>query len=210
MRTYKRKPIKTEEIKTKNLFDISATIASEFFKKTTYPFEILPEISKIIKALVFSLNSDYIEPEKGIFVHKSAVIAPFAKILAPCIICENAEIRHCAFIRGNAIIGKACVVGNSTEIKNSVLFDGAKAPHFNYVGDSVLGKNAHLGAGVICSNLRLDKNKISIKTESSRLETGLKKAGAFVGDGAEIGCNSVLNPAAIIRRGEYIFPQSVV
>ena len=210
MRRNKRKKLAKEDITTKSLFDLKATIACEFFERSVYPFEVLSGISDIIRSLSEEFCNDYEEVECGIFIHKNAIISKSAVIKGPCIICENAEIRCGAYIRGNAIIGKSCVVGNSTEVKNSVLFDGAKAPHFNYVGDSVLGKNAHLGAGVICSNLRLDGKTVLIKTKSGNIATDLRKVGAFLGDGAEIGCNSVLNPGCVVKRGEKILPLSNV
>ena len=210
MRRNKRKKLAKEDVTTKSLFDVKATIAREFFERSVYPFEVLSGISDIIKSLSEEFCNDYEEVDCGIFIHKNAIISKNAVIKGPCIICENAEIRCGAYIRGNAIIGKSCVVGNSTEVKNSVLFDGAKAPHFNYVGDSVLGKNAHIGAGVICSNLRLDGKTVFIKTKSGAIATDLRKVGVFLGDGAEIGCNSVLNPGCVVKSGEKILPLSNV
>ncbi len=187
------------------LFDLDHTLAKEYLKSFVYPWEALGGIAAFIKTLAPSLGGNFFEIQEGVFVHGTAKIAPTAAINAPCIICANAEVRHCAYIRGSVIIGENCVVGNSTELKNCILFDGVQVPHFNYAGDSILGHRAHLGAGVICANVRLDKEEVIIRG-GENIPTGRKKAGAFVGDFAEIGCNTVLAPGAVVARGEKILP----
>ncbi len=210
MRNNKRKRLKSNEITSLSLFDLSASIAGKYFSRSRYPFEVLKELDDVIYALSKELDDNFIEEKSGVFIHKKANISAFSEIKAPCIICENAEIRHGAYIRGGAIIGGNCVVGNSTEIKNSVLFDGAKAPHYNYIGDSVMGKNSHLGAGAILSNLRLDGKNVEIKLKENNIKTNMRKLGVMIGDNAEIGCNSVLCPGAIIRKGEKIMPLTLL
>lgn len=210
MRVNKRKRLKKDEITANRLFDLNASIVGGYFSRSEYPFEVLRDLKEIIIMLSKTLDSDFVEIKPGVFVNKSVKFSTFSTIEPPCIICENAEIRSGALIRGSVVIGKNCVVGNSTEIKNAVLFDGAKAPHYNYIGDSVMGKNSHLGAGGILSNLRLDKKNVRIKTVSGYIETGLKKLGSMIGDNAEIGCNSVLNPGCVVRKGEIILPLSCV
>ena len=177
----------------------------------TYPWEALAGLKAFIRGLGQSLDKrEYGEIAHEVWAHRSATIAPSACIIAPCIIGAETEIRQGAFLRGGVLLGKNCVVGNSTELKNSILFDGAKAPHFNYVGDSILGFNAHLGAGAITSNVKSDKSFITIKSEAEALQTNLKKVGAFVGDFAEIGCNSVLNPGTVIGKNATVYPLSSV
>lgn len=200
-----------EQLMITNLYDMSETIASQIFEGVLYPWEVLPKIKDFIIALGGSLPRDRFE-ERGehIWVAKSASIFPSAYINGPCIIDEQAEIRHCAFIRGNAIVGKGAVVGNSTELKNVILFNKVQVPHYNYVGDSVLGYKSHMGAGSITSNVKSDKTLITVKSEQGNIETGLKKMGAMLGDNVEVGCNSVLNPGTVIGRNANVYPISMV
>lgn len=194
-----------------NLYDLTQTIAKELFDGKTFPWEVLPEISKFIVALGETLDESVYEKRgENIWVAKSATVAPTACINGPCIIDEEAEIRHCAFIRGNAIVGKGAVVGNSTELKNVVLFNKVQVPHYNYVGDSVLGYKAHMGAGSITSNVKSDKTLVVIKAKEGEIATGLKKFGAMLGDNVEIGCNSVLNPGTVVGRESNVYPTSCV
>lgn len=198
-------------IKTNNLLDVSKTIAGEIFEGTEYAWEVLPKISNFILALGDKLDPNIYENKgDGVWIAKSAKVYPSASISGPCIIDENAEIRHCAFIRGSAIVGKNTVVGNSTELKNVILFDEVQVPHYNYIGDSVLGFRAHLGAGAITSNVKSDKKPTMVHLSSGSLETGMRKFGAIIGDCVEIGCNSVLNPASIIGRDSIIYPLCMV
>ena len=199
-----------ESIYANNLFDFEKTIAADVFSGVKYPFEVLPRIGDFIVELSKKLDkSVFSEIKPGVFAAKSAKIAETAHIAAPCIIDENAEIRHCAFIRGKAIIGKNCVVGNSTELKNVILFDNVQVPHYNYVGDSILGYRSHMGAGSITSNVKSDKTNVVIKGKEN-IETNLKKVGAFLGDYVEIGCGSVLNPGTVIGRNSSVYPLSSV
>ena len=194
-----------------NLYDLTQTIANELFVDKTFPWEVLPEISKFIVALGETLDENVYEKRgENIWVAKSATVAPTACINGPCIIDEEAEIRHCAFIRGNAIVGKGAVVGNSTELKNVVLFNKVQVPHYNYVGDSVLGYKAHMGAGSITSNVKSDKTLVVVKAKEGEIATGLKKFGAMLGDDVEIGCNSVLNPGTVVGRESNVYPTSCV
>lgn len=195
---------------SKTLFDLSKTAARPLFEKYEYPWEILDELKNYIFGLGETLGDDYYSPAPGVWIHKSANVAPTSFIAAPCIIGENAEIRHCAYIRGSALIGAGAVVGNSCEIKNSVLFDSACAPHFNYVGDSVLGVKAHLGAGAVTSNLKSDRSPVTVRVGEIRVPTGRKKFGAAVGDGTEVGCNAVLCPGAVIGKNSVIYPLGCV
>jgi len=193
------------------LFSLDKTIAKDIFEDCIYPWQALPKIGNFIKELGKTLSeTDYIKASKDVYIHKSAIVAPSASITGPCIIDENAEIRHCAFIRGNAIVGKGAVVGNSTELKNVILFDKVQVPHYNYVGDSILGYKAHMGAGSITSNVKSDKSLVIVTAEGLRIETGLKKFGAMLGDNVEIGCNSVLNPGTVIGKNSNIYPLSAV
>ena len=194
-----------------NLYDLEQTIAKDIFTGVTYPWEILPKIKDFIIELGKKLPSDIYE-EKGdnIWIAKSAKVAPTACLNGPLIIDEEAEIRHCAFVRGSAIIGKGAVVGNSTELKNVILFNKVQVPHYNYVGDSVLGYKAHMGAGAITSNVKSDKKLVVVKGEDLKIETGLKKFGAMLGDYVEVGCNSVLNPGTVVGRNSNIYPTSCV
>lgn len=200
-----------DEIKIKNLFDLNETVAKKLLEKFEYPWEVLPHIEEFIIELGNNLNKDeYIEREKNIWIHKTAKIFDSAYITGPTIICDNAEVRQAAFIRGKAIVGKNSVVGNSTELKNVILFNNVQVPHFNYVGDSILGFHAHLGAGAITSNVKSDKKLVVIKGGKENIETGIKKVGAFIGDYVEVGCQSVLNPGTVIGRNTNIYPLSSV
>ncbi len=198
------------DIKIEQLFSIHETIAKDLFIKATYPWEILPDISSFIIKLGNQLDPSVFEKKgENIWIAKSATVFPSAYIAGPCIIDENAEIRHCAFIRGNAIVGKGAVVGNSTELKNVILFNKAQVPHYNYVGDSILGYKAHMGAGSITSNLKSNKTLVTINGKE-KIETGLKKIGAMLGDQVEIGCGSVMNPGTIIGKNSDVYPLSNV
>lgn len=193
------------------LYDLDKTIAAELFDGKTYPWEVLDEIKPFILKLGETLSPDeYDHPSEGVWIAKDAKVFPSAYIGAPCIIDHEAEVRHCAFIRGSAIVGKGAVVGNSTELKNVVLFDKVQVPHYNYVGDSVLGYKAHMGAGSITSNVKSDKTLVVIKEPDNPVETGRKKVGAMLGDNVEVGCNSVLNPGTVIGRESNIYPTSCV
>lgn len=192
------------------LLDLQHTIASELFEGLNYPWEALPRIKAFAEALGRELGEGFREIAPGVWAHESARIAPSASVEGPCVIDEGAEIRHCAYIRGSAIIGKGAVVGNSTELKNCVIFDGSQVPHYNYVGDSILGHKAHMGAGSILSNVKADKKNIVVKAEGVAIETGLRKFGAVLGDHAEIGCNAVLNPGTVIGRRGQVYPTSSV
>lgn len=199
------------QITIKDLFDLEETIAKELFSGMTYPWEALPKIRSYIKELGPTLDPEIYEKQgEDIWVAKSAVVAPSAALNGPLIICEEAEVRHCAFIRGNAIVGKGAVVGNSTELKNVILFNKVQVPHYNYVGDSILGFKAHMGAGSITSNVKSDQTLTTVKHDTEVIETGLKKFGAMLGDFVEVGCNSVLNPATVVGRKSNIYPLSMV
>lgn len=194
-----------------DLYDLKETIAAELFRDVTYPWEVLPKIHDFIPELGSRLPEDVFEKRgEDIWIARSAKVAPTACLNGPLIVDEEAEIRHCAFVRGNAIVGKHAVVGNSTELKNVVLFNNVQVPHYNYVGDSVLGFKAHMGAGSITSNVKSDKTLVVVKGENIRIETGLKKFGAMLGDNVEVGCNSVLNPGTVIGRKSNIYPTSSV
>lgn len=200
-----------ESIKTKELYDLNHTIAAELLSECEYPFEALPKISGFILKLIEGLDKDLFECKgENIWVAKSAKVAPTASITGPCIIDEGAEVRHCAFIRGNALVGKNSVVGNSTELKNVILFDNVQVPHYNYVGDSVLGYKSHMGAGSITSNVKSDKTLVVVKNGDEKIETGLKKFGAMLGDCVEVGCGSVLNPGTVIGKNSQVYPLSSV
>ena len=196
--------------KIKDLYDLEKTLAKPYLGAFTYPWEALSGLKSFIVALGSTLGNDYQELSPQVWVHKTATIAPSASISAPCIIGAGTEIRHCAFIRGSALVGKDCVVGNSVELKNALLFDGVQVPHFNYVGDSILGYKAHMGAGSVTSNVKSDKTPIVVKRGNERAETGLKKMGAMLGDFVEIGCNSVLNPGTIVGKNARVYPLSCV
>ena len=192
------------------LLDLEHTIAAELFRDKTYPWEALPEIKAFILKLGAALPEDEFDhPSEDVWIAKDAKVFPSAYIGGPCIIDHEAEVRHCAFIRGSAIVGKGCVVGNSVELKNVVLFDKVQTPHYNYVGDSVLGYKSHMGAGSITSNVKSDKTLVVVKGDVN-IETGLKKFGAILGDNVEVGCNSVLNPGSVLGRRVSVYPTSSV
>ena len=198
-------------ITVSKLYDLKETIAAELFDGVRYPWEVLPKIKDFIINLGSSHPEDIYEKRgENIWVAKSARIAPTACLNGPLIVDEDAEIRHCAFVRGSAIVGKGAVVGNSTELKNVILFNKVQVPHYNYVGDSILGCKAHMGAGSITSNVKSDKTLVVVKGEGISIETGLKKMGAMLGDNVEVGCNSVLNPGTVIGRNSNIYPTSMV
>lgn len=198
-------------LETKELLSLDKSVAGEFLSSFTYPWQALKSIKDFIIETGKSLSDeDYLSPSENVWIHKSAVVAPTAYIGAPCIIGENTEVRHCAFIRGSALIGKNCVVGNSTEIKNAILFDNVQVPHYNYVGDSILGYKSHMGAGSVTSNVKSDKTLVVLRSGDEKYETGLKKFGAILGDCVEVGCNSVLNPGTVIGRNTNIYPLSCV
>ncbi len=200
-----------EECRIENMYDLSQTIAAELFEGKTYPWEVLPEISEFIIKLGNTLDPEIYEKRgEDIWVAKSATVFDSAYLHGPLIIDEYAEIRQCAFIRGNAIVGKNCVVGNSTELKNVVLFNTVQVPHYNYVGDSVLGYKSHMGAGSITSNVKSDKTLVVVKNGKEEIETGIKKFGAMLGNGVEVGCNSVLNPGTVVCPNSNIYPTSSV
>lgn len=193
------------------MYDLNETIAAELFAGADYPWEVLGRISGFIIKLGNSLDSERYEKRgENIWVAKSAKVAPTACLNGPLIIDEEAEIRHCAFIRGNAVVGKGSVVGNSTELKNVVIFNSVQVPHYNYVGDSILGFQSHMGAGSITSNVKSDKTLVVVKDGKEEMETGLKKFGAMLGDHVEVGCNSVLNPGTVVGRHTNIYPLSMV
>lgn len=200
-----------KECKIENLYNLEETIAVELMKQAEYPWELLPKISSFIIELGNSLPKEmFTEISEHVWIAKSASIAPTACVNGPVIIDEEAEVRHCAFIRGNAIVGKGAVVGNSTELKNVILFNKVQVPHYNYVGDSILGFKAHMGAGSITSNVKSDKKLVVVKSDTEQIETGLKKFGAMLGDFVEVGCNSVLNPGTVVGRNSNIYPTSSV
>ncbi len=195
----------------KELFDLDKTIAARLFDGKTYPWEVLDGIKDFILALGATLPEDeYDHPSEGVWIAKDAAVFPSAYIGSPCIIDHGAEVRQCAFIRGSAIVGKGAVVGNSTELKNVVLFDKVQVPHYNYVGDSILGYKAHMGAGAITSNVKSDKTLVVVKDPDGPVPTGRKKVGAMLGDNVEVGCNSVLNPGTVIGRESNVYPTSCV
>ena len=198
-------------ITIQDLYDLNETIAAELFDGLTYPWEALPKIGEFIKKLGPTLDPEKFEKRgEDIWVAKSAKVFDSAYLGGPLIICEDAEIRQCAFIRGNAIVGRGAVVGNSTELKNSILFDGVQTPHYNYIGDSILGYKSHTGAGVITSNLKSDKSLVTVLCDGDKVDTNVKKFGAMLGDHVEVGCNSVLNPGSVIGRNTNIYPLSFV
>ena len=200
-----------EECKIINLYNLDETIAKDLMTKYEYPWEVLKHIEDYILELGKTLNEEeYIRKDNNIWIHKTAKVYDSAYIGENCIICKDAEVRHCAFIRKNAIIGEGAVVGNSTELKNVILFNKVQVPHYNYVGDSILGYKSHMGAGSITSNVKSDKKLIVVKNGEQKIETGLKKMGAMLGDNVEIGCGSVLNPGTIIGRNTNIYPLSSV
>ena len=200
-----------ENITIENLYDLTETIAAELFTEAEYPWEVLPRIHDFILELGKRLPEEIYEKRgEDIWVAKNAKVAPTACLNGPLIIDEEAEIRHCAFVRGSAIVGKGSVVGNSTELKNDIIFNSVQVPHYNYVGDSILGYKSHMGAGSITSNVKSDKTLVVVKDGDEKIETGLKKFGAMLGDFVEIGCNSVLNPGTVIGRHTNVYPLSSV
>lgn len=200
-----------EECKICNLYSLDQTIAKKLLESAVYPWEVLPKIKEFIIELGNQLNKDeYEQKGENIWIAKTAKVAPTAYINGPAIIGKNAEIRHCAFIRGNAIIGEGAVVGNSTELKNVILFNKVQVPHYNYVGDSILGYKSHMGAGSITSNVKSDKKLVVVKNGDAKIETGLKKFGAMIGDNVEVGCGSILNPGSVIGKNTNIYPLSSV
>ena len=194
----------------KDLYDLDHTLAREYLEQFTYPWEALKGIKEMIIALGATLGDDYEEVQPQVWVHKTAKVFPSAYLGAPCIIGPNTEVRHCAFIRGSALVGADCVVGNSVELKNVILFDHVQTPHYNYVGDSILGYYAHMGAGSITSNVRSDKKLVIVHAPEGDMETGIKKFGAMLGDHVECGCNCVCNPGTVVGRGSSIYPTSCV
>ena len=192
-----------------NLYDLSHTLAAEYLGGFTWPWEALKGIKELIVTLGAGLGGDFTEVSPQVWVHKTAKVAPTAYLGAPCIIGAETEVRHCAFIRGSALVGEGCVVGNSVELKNVILFDKVQVPHYNYVGDSILGYKAHMGAGSITSNVKSDKSLVVIHGEEE-IATGIKKVGAMLGDRVEVGCNSVLNPGTVIGRDSNVYPLSCV
>ena len=200
-----------EALTVKELYTLDQTIAKDIFDGVTYPWEVLPKISSFIVELGNTLSSDEYEKRgENVWIARSAKVAPTAYINGPAIIGKDAEVRHCAFIRGNALVGEGAVVGNSTELKNVILFNKVQVPHYNYVGDSVLGYKAHMGAGSITSNVKSDKKLVVVKGDGEELETGLKKFGAMLGDEVEVGCGSVLNPGTVVGPHSNIYPLSSV
>lgn len=200
-----------KELTIKELYDLSHTLAAPLFEKATYPWEILPDIGRMIIELGSKLSEEEYEKHgENVWIAKDAKIAPTAFINGPAIIGKGTEVRHCAFIRGNALVGDGAVVGNSTELKNVILFDKVQVPHYNYVGDSILGYKAHMGAGSITSNVKSDKKLVVVKTSKGNIETGLKKFGGMLGDCVEVGCGTVINPGSVIGRNTNIYPLSMV
>lgn len=203
--------MKLSEMKTTKLYDLGCTMAGSLLEQFDYPWEALPHIGEYIIRLGATLpKKDYDNPHDGIWIHKTAKVAPTAGIIGPVIIGPCAEIRHCAFIRGKVLIGANAVVGNSSELKNVILFDNVQVPHYNYVGDSILGYKAHMGAGSITSNVKSDKKLVKVHAEDGDVETSMKKFGAMIGDGVEVGCGSVLNPGTVIGANSNIYPLSSV
>ena len=193
-----------------DLYDLNHTLAKDYLSQFTYPWEALKGISALIQKLGESLGEEYREISPQVWVHESASVAPTASLGAPCIIGPGTEVRHCAFIRGSALVGAGCVVGNSVELKNVILFDGVQVPHFNYVGDSLLGHLSHMGAGSVTSNIKSDKTPITVRDGDEAIETGLIKIGAMLGDRVEVGCNTVLNPGTMVGKDTNIYPLSCV
>ena len=194
----------------RDLFDLEHTLAGEYLAGFTYPWEALKGIKDLILSIGKNLGPEYREVQEHVWVHETAKVFPSAYLGAPCIIGPETEVRHCAFIRGSALVGANCVVGNSVELKNVILFDHVQTPHYNYVGDSILGYYSHMGAGSITSNVKSDKKLVVVHNGTEQIETGLKKFGAMVGDYVEVGCNSVLNPGTVIGRHSNVYPTSCV
>ena len=197
-------------LKTCDLYDLTHTLAASYLAGYEYPWQALGGITELILSLGPTLGEEYTEAAPAVWVHKSAVVFPSAHLGAPCIIGAGTEVRHCAFIRGSALVGENCVVGNSVELKNVILFDAVQVPHYNYVGDSILGYKSHMGAGSVTSNVKSDKTLVAVKNGAEKIETGLKKFSAMLGDWVEVGCNSVLNPGTVIGPHTNIYPTSCV
>ena len=197
-------------MKTLELYDLSHSLAGEYLAQFEYPWQALAGIKNLILTLGKTLGEEDTEVSPEVWVHSTAKVAPTACIGAPCIIGANTEVRHCAFIRGSALVGENCVVGNSVELKNVILFDNVQVPHYNYVGDSILGYRSHMGAGSVTSNVKSDKTLVVIKRADEQIPTGIKKVGAMLGDFVEVGCNSVLNPGTVIGRNSNVYPTSCV
>jgi len=197
-------------LKTTDLYDLRYSAAGAYLAQFEYPWQALKGIQNMILELGSRLGEEYTEVAPTVWVHKTATVAPTAYLGAPCIIGAGTEVRHCAFIRGSALVGENCVVGNSVELKNVILFDCVQVPHYNYVGDSILGYKAHMGAGSVTSNVKSDKTLVVVKNGEETMETGLKKFGAMLGDRVEVGCNSVLNPGTVIGRDSNVYPTSCV
>ena len=194
-----------------DLYDLDHTLAKDYLSQFTYPWEALKGIKDFILELGPTLDpEEYEEVSENVWVHKTAKVFPSAYLGAPCIIGPETEVRHCAFVRGSALVGRKCVVGNSVELKNVILFDNVQTPHYNYVGDSILGYKSHMGAGSITSNVKSDKTLVTVKNGAERIETGRKKFGAILGDNVEVGCNSVLNPGTVLGRRASVYPTSCV
>lgn len=201
----------TEWLKSKALFEGGHTAAEKLISSYEYPWEVLPHIKDFIVEYGNTLSAEkYDNPSENVWIAKSAKISPLASITGPCVIGEDTEVRQCAFIRGSALVGNGCVIGNSTELKNCIISDGCQVPHFNYVGDSILGYKSHMGAGAVTSNVKSDKTLVTIKAGDKKIETGLKKMGAILGDFVEVGCNSVLNPGTVIGPHTNVYPLSSV
>ena len=193
--------------KTENLLDLKYTIAQSYLKKYEYPWEVIPEIKNIILEIVKNLDKEeYKVIKENVWLHKQATVDDNVVIIGPAIVGKNSQIKHCAYIRENVIIGENCTIGNSCEIKNSIIFDDSQVPHFNYVGDSIMGHKSHMGAGAIVSNLKSDKSNITVRNENESIETNLRKFGAIIGDYVEVGCNSVLNPGTVVGRNSNVYP----
>ena len=203
--------MKQSEMKTKELYSLEHTMAKQLLEEYEFPWEVLPEIGSFIKDTGAGLPTDeYLQAGVDIWIHNTAKVAKSAELNGPLIIGKHTEIRHCAFIRGNVLIGEGAVVGNSTELKNVILFDQVQVPHYNYVGDSILGYKAHMGAGSITSNVKSDKKLVAVRAEDGIIETGMKKFGAMLGDEVEIGCGTVLNPGTVVGKNSNIYPLSSV
>ena len=197
-------------IKTVELLNLEHTKAKDYLEQFEYPWQALKGIKNLILELGASLGEEYMEVSPHVWVHKTATVAPTAFLGEPCIIGAGTEVRHCAFVRGSALVGENCVVGNSVELKNVILFDNVQVPHFNYVGDSVLGYKSHMGAGSVTSNVKSDQTLVVVKNGEEKIETGLRKFGAILGDFVEVGCNSVLNPGTVVGTHSNIYPTSCV
>ena len=195
---------------TLQLYDLTHSLAGSYLAGFEYPWQALKGIKDLILNLGPTLDESYEEVSPTVWVHKTAIIAPTAFLGAPCIIGAGTEVRHCAYIRGSALVGENCVVGNSVELKNVILFDNVQVPHYNYVGDSILGYKSHMGAGAVTSNVKSDKTLVTVKNGDEKIETGMKKFGAMLGDHVEVGCNSVLNPGTVIGRNSNVYPTSCV